>query len=141
MGERLRNLQTPNATPALRNQGSSIFVFGVSRATVTRSPGGRQMVRAIIANRVTGQTIAVWECVENGQIRNTIFSNFQNTPFSSALKQFLLQALRQSPSFAALQENGGRAWWIDQTYSELMETLERLLTTQFQETVSRPQAP
>jgi len=98
------------------------------------------MVRAIIANRVTGQTIAVWESVENGQIRNAIFSNFQNTPFSSALKQFLLHALRQSPSFAALQENGGQAWWIDQTYSEPLERLKRLLTTQFQETGSRRQA-
>jgi hypothetical protein len=48
--------------------------------------------------------------------------------------------LRQSPSFAALQENGGQAWWIDQKYSEPMERLERLLTTRLQETVSRRQA-
>jgi hypothetical protein len=62
------------------------------------------------------------------------------TPNASALKQFLLHALRQSPSFAALQENGGQAWWIDQTYSEPLERLKRLLTTQFQETGSRRQA-
>ena len=73
-------------------------------------------------------------------MRNAIFSNFQSTPFLSALKQFLLYALRQSPSFVALQENGGQAWWIGQKYSELMERLERLLTTQFQETVSRRHA-
>ena len=104
--------------------------FMITHARVHKAQDGRQIVRAVVKDRKSDATIALWECLENGRMLDALFQSYRATPFSTNLKRFLMRDL-DAEAAGRLIENGGYDWRVTERYADLMSQLERLLSTQF----------
>jgi hypothetical protein len=110
--------------------------FMITHARVHKAQDGRQIVRAVVKDRKSDATIALWECLENGRMLDALFQSHRATPFSTDLKRFLMRDL-DSEAAGRLIENGGDDWRVTERYADLMTQLERLLSMQFPRATNR----
>ena len=102
-------------------------IFTFKQISISASRDGRQIVRAVVQNQRNGQTLAIWEHVDNGRMQDSIYFTYRNTSFSSSLKRFLLSDV-DAAAVSRLRENGGYEWRATERYAELMADLERRLS-------------
>jgi hypothetical protein len=100
-------------------------LFSILHVTIGEVGARRMLVRAVVANRRTGRTLAVSEWLQNGRMQLSIFSAFRQTPFAAALEDFLL-ADTEERSDSSLSR-ARRDWRVRQRYIDMMIRIERAL--------------